>query len=257
MQRVQCGVDLVDAFADVLERRLRRRAGFCGAPSRPLLAGVASCRLPWPPRLVTTQTRAASTPWMARICASTAGSMGAVEVDQRVGELAARLVQQVRDVELRGRQTGRDLADHVRHVLVGDGDAVAAACAAGPPPGKFTELRTLPFSRKSRSVSATMIAQFSSASSVEAPRCGSATTCGWSFDARWSGSRRRRRDSWPLSSAASTAASSTIRAREKFRITPPRGISRRRASLTRLPRRVVERHVHGDDVGAREQVVED
>ncbi len=50
--------------------------------------------------------------------------------------------------------------------------------------GKFTELRTLPFSRKSRSVSATMIAQFSSASPVEAPRCGSATTFGWFFAAR-------------------------------------------------------------------------
>ena len=44
--------------------------------------------------------------------------------------------------------------------------------------GKFTELRILPFSRKSRSVSAIITAQFSSASTVEAPRCGSATTLG-------------------------------------------------------------------------------
>ena len=44
--------------------------------------------------------------------------------------------------------------------------------------GKFTELRMLPCSRKSRSVSATITAQFSSASPVDAPRCGNATTFG-------------------------------------------------------------------------------
>ena len=44
--------------------------------------------------------------------------------------------------------------------------------------GKFTELRMLPFSRKSRSCSAAITAQFSSASPVEAPRCGSVITFG-------------------------------------------------------------------------------
>src|SRR6185503_13129495 len=42
--------------------------------------------------------------------------------------------------------------------------------------GKFTECRMFPFSRKSRSVSATIAALFSSASLVDAPRCGSAMT---------------------------------------------------------------------------------
>ncbi len=49
--------------------------------------------------------------------------------------------------------------------------------------GKLTLLRILPFSRKSRTVSATMTAQFSSASPVEAPRCGRVTTFGWSLRA--------------------------------------------------------------------------
>ena len=44
--------------------------------------------------------------------------------------------------------------------------------------GKFTALRIVPSSRNSRSWSTTIIAQLSSASSVEAPRCGSAITPG-------------------------------------------------------------------------------
>ena len=42
--------------------------------------------------------------------------------------------------------------------------------------GKLTLLRIEPLSKKSRSVSATITAQFSSASWVDAPRCGSAMT---------------------------------------------------------------------------------
>ena len=38
--------------------------------------------------------------------------------------------------------------------------------------GKFTELTMFPFSRKARSWSTAMSAQFSSASGVDAPRCG-------------------------------------------------------------------------------------
>ena len=53
---------------------------------------------------------------------------------------------------------------------------VALAVRGRTASGKFTELRMLPFSRKSRSVSAAMTAQFSSASPVDAPRCGSAIT---------------------------------------------------------------------------------
>src|SRR5688572_32614695 len=44
--------------------------------------------------------------------------------------------------------------------------------------GKFTEWRMLPCSRTSRSVSATIIEQFYSASLVDAPRSGRATTPG-------------------------------------------------------------------------------
>ncbi|MNC85995.1 hypothetical protein D3C83_16220 [compost metagenome] len=44
--------------------------------------------------------------------------------------------------------------------------------------GKFTALTMLPFSRKSRTWSTTMTAQLSSASRVEAPRCGSMITWG-------------------------------------------------------------------------------
>ena len=57
--------------------------------------------------------------------------------------------------------------------------AIAMRCAdsrAISTLGKFTALRIVPCSRKSRSWSTTMSAQFSSASAVEAPRCGSATT---------------------------------------------------------------------------------
>ena len=49
--------------------------------------------------------------------------------------------------------------------------------------GKFTQLRMLPFSRKSRSVSAAIAAQLSSASPVEAPRCGRVIARGWSLSA--------------------------------------------------------------------------
>ena len=44
--------------------------------------------------------------------------------------------------------------------------------------GKLTERVTLPFSRNSRTLSTTMTAQFSSASTVEAPRCGKQITFG-------------------------------------------------------------------------------
>ena len=48
----------------------------------------------------------------------------AVDVDQRVGHLAARLVDHVVDVEPGLRHRGRDLAEHVGHVGVGDRHAV-------------------------------------------------------------------------------------------------------------------------------------
>ncbi len=44
--------------------------------------------------------------------------------------------------------------------------------------GKLTEFATVPCSRNSRTWSTTIAAELSSASAVEAPRCGSATTPG-------------------------------------------------------------------------------
>ena len=45
--------------------------------------------------------------------------------------------------------------------------------------GKFTELTTLPFCKKSMSWSAAIMAQFSSASAVLAPMCGMGMTLSW------------------------------------------------------------------------------
>src|SRR6185437_4313011 len=44
---------------------------------------------------------------------------GAVDIDERVGVFAARLVEQIRDVDPGFRQAGRDLSHHVGHVAVG------------------------------------------------------------------------------------------------------------------------------------------
>src|SRR5690606_22995185 len=97
--------------------------------------------------------------------------------------------------------------------------------------GKFTDRVTLPCSRNSRTLSTTMIAQFSSASRVEAPRCGRQITFGWSIRRRVGKSVTYAR-SLPASSAPITAVSSTISARAKFSTTAPRGMSCRRLRPT-------------------------
>src|ERR1700689_2748399 len=47
-------------------------------------------------------------------------------IDQRIGVLAARAIEQLGDVELCTGETGGDLAHHVGHVGVGDGQAYRA-----------------------------------------------------------------------------------------------------------------------------------
>ncbi len=86
--------------------------------------------------------------------------------------------------------------------------------------GKFTAFCRLPFSRYSRSWSTTMTAELSSASPVEAPRCGSATTLGFPRSAGLGKSvtyHSRR----PLSSPFATASSDTTPSREKLSSTAP------------------------------------
>ena len=61
-----------------------------------------------------------STPAIARIFVEHLLADRAIGVDEGVGVFAARLVEQVRDVQLRGGEAGGDLSDHVRHVAVGD-----------------------------------------------------------------------------------------------------------------------------------------
>ena len=101
-----------------------------------------------------------------------------------------------------------------------------------------------------------MIAQFSSASPVEAPRCGSATTRGWFLIGIGREVADVGRTTGRHRAPPSTAASSTIWARAKFRITLPRAHQLDARRVDQAARVVVERHVHGDDVGAREQVVQ-
>src|SRR3546814_9717840 len=47
-------------------------------------------------------------------------NLTAVDINDRVCQAAARLVEQIGDVDLTLGQRRRDLADHVRHVLVDD-----------------------------------------------------------------------------------------------------------------------------------------
>ncbi len=109
--------------------------------------------------------------------------------------------------------------------------AIAMRCGdsrAIPTLGKFTALAMVPSSRKARSWSTTMNAQFSSASSVEAPRCGSAITPGWPAS-RALGKSVTYFFRCLCASASITASSSTMASRAKLRST-----RRGRASARRL-----------------------
>ena len=67
--------------------------------------------------------------------ASTSAQHRAVDVDQRVGHLAARLVDHVVDVQPGLRHRGGDLAEHVGHVGVGDRHAVGRFARHRSPAG--------------------------------------------------------------------------------------------------------------------------
>src|SRR5258708_8228053 len=96
--------------------------------------------------------------------------------------------------------------------------------------GKFTALATVPSSRNPRSCSTTMSAQFSSASSVEAPRCGSASTPGWPFNFGLGKSVTYLRRCFSAS-AASTASSSAMASRAKLSSTMRRACASFLASM--------------------------
>ena len=101
------------------------------------------------------------------------GVVGLVgEVDDGVRDVAAGGVDLLGDVEALGAEEGGDLAERAGLVLVDDAEASAGGVFLGARMvvGKFTELRMVPVSRNSIMVFAAMDAEFSSASSVDAPR---------------------------------------------------------------------------------------
>mmetsp|Transcript_4178 Transcript_4178/g.13944 ORF Transcript_4178/g.13944 Transcript_4178/m.13944 type:complete len:201 (-) Transcript_4178:979-1581(-) len=83
--------------------------------------------------------------------------------------------------------------------------------------GKFTELRMVPVSRKSIIVVAAIAAEFSSASSVEAPRWGMTMCWGWPIKSGSEKSLMYFPVSVPLSYPLRTAAPSMISPLAKFK----------------------------------------
>ena len=183
-QRVHLLIDRIDARAHGLQVGLQglRAHDRRGLPARGLALAFAFCR-PWnaAPRRQT--MRAESTPSIAPILPSTSGATG------------RRCRSGCRHTRRATCSGGRRCSGRRSRGRWRSGPPCSARCGWRSPgawywaprgstaSGKLTLLRMLPFSRKSRSVSATMTAQFSSASPVEAPRCGSVTTCGWSLSA--------------------------------------------------------------------------
>ena len=161
---------LVQALEDAVVERVD--APRAGARSR----RAAACRSWRAIRARAATLRIDSTPGMRAMRATTCGS-AALSTSTSVYAISPlRFVQHVVDVEPGLRHRGRNLAQHVGHVGVGDARRGYGDSRAISTSGKLTALRILPCSRKSRSWSATMSAQLSSASAVDAPRCGSATT---------------------------------------------------------------------------------
>ena len=86
--------------------------------------------------------------------------------------------------------------------------------------GKFTEFLIFPFSRKSLTSFTAITAQFSSDSSVDAPRCG-VTRIPLCPATVWFAKSVTYFFTFPLSNASIRASSSTRRSRAKFRSTTP------------------------------------
>ena len=132
------------AAAPAVHRPRRRLAGGAGWPAATGAATAVAgpgfgAPLSSPCRSGFRPVAAGSAPtarrrWRAG-CRSTGVADGAVHVDQRVGHLAARLVDHVVDVQPGLRHRGGDLPEHVGHVGVGDRHAVAPTRAPCSPAG--------------------------------------------------------------------------------------------------------------------------
>ena len=150
-------------------RRLRRFDWLsCCAHGRPRISA-------W--RRLHASLSAARAPRMPSICRECAPASSRRRRRRRSACTADRRATRcaVGDVDVLRRERVRDLADHVRHVLF----AIAGACGrvrgsafrGSSPSGGCCRARG-----SRAALSATMTAQFSSASPVDAPRCGSAIT---------------------------------------------------------------------------------
>src|SRR5665213_2581567 len=166
-QQMQLLIDLIDARPELLEsgRRVDLVPRPCGRRASLLLRAHAH-------HSGGRTSRADSTPSIARsrsISTSSAAPSASMSVKaysprERLSSSAIFSPAPARQVEICPTMFGTLLL------------AMAMRCEPGwrgsTASGKFTQLRMLPCSRYSRRVSATIMAQFSSASRVEAPRCG-------------------------------------------------------------------------------------
>ncbi len=177
-----------------------------------------------------------------------------VRIDDRVGEIAARLVEQVGDVEFRVGQAGGDLADHVRNVVVRDRDAVT------------TDARQHGLGEVHRVAHIAVL-------EVVAQRVGHHDRAVLLRLARRRAEVRQRHDlrvviDGPSREVADVGCEVTcVERRQHGRLVDDLGAGEieDHASLAHqlqarlvdeATRRVHERHVHGDHVAAREQVIE-
>ena len=230
-QRMQLLVDGVDPPADGTRGRpwpawrLTRADLRCGPFRLALLRGVA-LRCPAQIR------RADSTPgW--RGSREHLRRHGAVGIDQRIGQFAARLVEQVGDVQPSVRPgRWRSAPPCWARCCWRSAIRVVPGTRGITASGKFTELRTLPFSRKSRSVfgghhRAVFLRLAGGCAQVRQghdPRMVLQRIGGEIADIGVQVAAVERGDHGP---------SSTIPPRAKLSTTPPARISLRRAAFTR------------------------
>ena len=179
---------------------------------------------------------------------STPSPTGAVDVDQRVGHVAARLVDHVVDVEPGLRHRGRDLAEHVGHVGIRDRDAEGrlARHRHRREVDRVDDVAVL-------EVVAQLVDHHHRAVVLGLARRGAEVRQrdhrGVAEQSPRSGSRRRtRRGRSALERRQHAAASSTTPSREKFSSTAPGRIRPMLRGVDQVPRRVDQRHVQRDEV---------